>query len=149
MARPPVPYDFLPAVESFTVTSNDIADGGMLAMPQVSGVFGAGGEDISPHLAWSGAPAQTQSYVVTCFDPDAPTGSGFWHWTVYDIPPSVSELPTNAGSADGAGLPEGAKQLKKRCGPLRLPGRSPAARPWSAPLPLRRARTRRGFSAYR
>ena len=56
MARPPVPYDFLPAVGSFTVISNDVHDGEMLAMPQVSGIFGAGGEDISPHLAWSGTP---------------------------------------------------------------------------------------------
>ncbi|MCP5028230.1 MAG: YbhB/YbcL family Raf kinase inhibitor-like protein [Actinomycetia bacterium] len=117
--RPSSPYDFLPPVASFSVTSTDVADGAMLPMPQVSGIFGAGGEDVSPQLSWSGAPDGTQSYVVTCFDPDAPTGSGFWHWAVYDIPASVSELITGAGAQDGSGLPAGAKQLKNDAG---LPG---------------------------
>ncbi len=110
MDRPPLPYDFLPAVASFEVTSDDVTDGGMLPLAQVSGIFGAGGEDISPHLSWSGAPEGTKSYAVTCFDPDAPTGSGFWHWVVYDIPAGVTELAT------GAGLPTGAKQLKNDAG---------------------------------
>lgn len=117
--RPPSPYDMLPEVPSFELSSHDVADGVMLSMPQVSGIFGAGGEDVSPQLSWSGFPAETQSFVVTCFDPDAPTGSGFWHWTVYDVPASVTELATGAGSQDGAGLPAGAKQLKNDAG---LPG---------------------------
>ncbi len=117
--RPPSPYDFLPPVASFSVTSSDVADGAMLSMPQVSGIFGAGGEDVSPQLSWSGAPDGTQSYVVTCFDPDAPTGSGFWHWVVYDIAASVTELASNAGAQDGSTLPAGAKQLKNDAG---LPG---------------------------
>ena len=112
MTKPPDPYEFLPPVPAFSVESNDISDGQMLAMPQVSGIFGAGGEDRSPHLSWNGAPAQTQSYVVTCFDPDAPTGSGFWHWAAYDIAPSVTELASGAGDQQGAGLPTGAKQLR-------------------------------------
>jgi Raf kinase inhibitor-like YbhB/YbcL family protein len=117
MTRPPNPYDFLPPVASFHVTSNDVVDGGMLDVPYRSGLFDAGGEDVSPQLAWSGAPDATASdatasYVVTCFDLDAPTGSGFWHWVVYDIPSNVTELITEAGSQDGARLPEGAKQLK-------------------------------------
>ena len=116
MSLPPSPYDFLPEVLSFEVQSNDVADGEMLPMPQVSGIFGAGGEDVSPHLAWTGAPEDTKSYVVTCFDPDAPTGSGFWHWIVYDIPAEISELSTGAGSQDGALLPEGSKQLKNDAG---------------------------------
>ncbi len=110
--RPPSPYDALPDVGSFAVISNDIADGETLPMAQVSGILGAGGSDVSPHLAWSGFPAETKSFVVTCFDPDAPTGSGFWHWTMYNISSSVTELASDAGNADGSGFPDGAGQLK-------------------------------------
>jgi Raf kinase inhibitor-like YbhB/YbcL family protein len=109
--QPPSPYDFLPEVPSFTVTSTDFAEGETLKKPQLSGIFGAGGDDISPELSWSGFPEETQSFAVTCYDPDAPTASGFWHWAVCDIPASVTSLPTNAGSPDGAYLPEGAVTL--------------------------------------
>ena len=76
----------------------DVTEGATFAMPQVSGVMGAGGEDISPQLSWSGAPEGTKSYVVTMFDPDAPTPSGFWHWCLSNIPADVTELATGAAS---------------------------------------------------
>lgn len=85
---------------TFTLSSNDIADGGVLPDAQVQ----AKG-NTSPHLKWSGAPEGTKSYAITCYDPDAPTGSGFWHWTVANIPADVTELP--AGGPVPAGAVEG------------------------------------------
>jgi Raf kinase inhibitor-like YbhB/YbcL family protein len=117
--RAPLPYDYLPQVASFTLTSTDVADGQKMPKAQASGIFGAGGEDLSPQLSWSGQPPGTKSFVVTCFDPDAPTGSGFWHWVAFDIPASVTELPAGAGAQDGSGLPAGAKHVRNDAG---LPG---------------------------
>ncbi|GAX25228.1 uncharacterized protein FisN_5Lu322 [Fistulifera solaris] len=110
-------YDSLPSAASFTVTSTDIADGATMPGPQLSKAFGVeGGEDLSPSLTWEGAPEGTKSFVVTCYDPDAPTVSGFWHWVMYDIPAHVTSLQTGAGNADGSNLPEGAKMLKNDAG---------------------------------
>jgi hypothetical protein len=98
------------------IRSDDVTDGARLAAPQVSGIFGAGGQDVSPQLSWSGAPEGTRSYAVTVFDPDAPTASGFWHWAVYDIPATVTQLPTGAGAQDTTDLPPGAKTLRNDAG---------------------------------
>ncbi|MGI8814534.1 MAG: YbhB/YbcL family Raf kinase inhibitor-like protein [Pseudonocardia sp.] len=125
-ARPPGPHDFLPAVPAFTLTSTDIGDGLTLADPHLSGAFGVpGGEDISPALAWSGAPEATKSYTITCYDPDAPTGSGFWHWAVADVPAEVTELPTGAGTPGSPELPAGAVTLANDAATLGYLGSAP------------------------
>jgi len=107
------PYENLPPAASFSLTSTDLREGEKLAMPQVSGVFGAGGQDVSPQLSWSGFPAGTKSFVVTMVDPEAPTVLGFWHWAVVNIPGDVTQLPTGAGDESGAGLPPGAFHLSR------------------------------------
>jgi len=94
---------------------------------QVSGIFGAGGEEVSPQLAWSAFPDSTRSFAVTCYDPDAPTASGFWHWAVVDIPGDVTELPRDAGDEQGNQLPAGAFQLRNDAGMARYLGAAPPA----------------------
>src|SRR5215207_8069186 len=120
------PYEALPDVPSFDVSSESFSDGETLPPPQRSGVMGAGGRDESPQLTWSGAPQGTKSYAVTLLDPDAPTASGFWHWSVLNIPADVTSLPAGAGARDGRALPEGAFQLKNDAG---FPGYVGAAPP--------------------
>ncbi|HEU5427776.1 MAG TPA: YbhB/YbcL family Raf kinase inhibitor-like protein [Actinocrinis sp.] len=98
--RAPNPYDYLPQQPSFHLASDDIAEGGTIAETHVFNGFGLTGGNSSPHLRWYGAPDNTEGYVVTVLDPDAPTGSGFWHWVVVNLPAHVSELPQGAGSGD-------------------------------------------------
>jgi len=114
--RPPLPYDFLPRVPPLTVTSADISDGGRMPDAHLADSMGMKGGNLSPQLGWSGIPDGTESFAVTCYDPDAPTGSGFWHWVLFDIPSSVHELPRAAGSGQMDGLPAEAKHSRNDAG---------------------------------
>jgi Raf kinase inhibitor-like YbhB/YbcL family protein len=96
----------------FTLMSPDIKAGSMIDKKFEFNGFGCSGENKSPALKWSGAPKDTKSFAVTVYDPDAPTGSGWWHWSVVNIPASVNELKPDAGAAGGANLPAGAAPVR-------------------------------------
>ncbi|MFE5704549.1 YbhB/YbcL family Raf kinase inhibitor-like protein [Rhodococcus koreensis] len=121
------PYEALPDLPSFELTSTDVTDGQPLNKEQVSGIFGAGGHDNSPQLSWSRFPAETKSFAVTVYDPDAPTVSGFWHWAVANIPADTTTLVSGAGDDEGTGLPAGAITLKNDAGLSRFLGAAPPA----------------------
>ncbi len=100
---------------AFTVRSDSFNDGDYLAKDHILSAdygFGCEGGNKSPHLTWSGAPTGTKSFAVTCFDPDAPTGSGFWHWLVVNVPPDVTELALDAGNPKVRKLPKEALQTR-------------------------------------
>lgn len=114
------------AEAAFRLQSPAVAPNSTLSNDQVYSGFGCSGRNISPALAWSGAPKGTRSFALTVYDPDAPTGSGWWHWLVYNIPASVSELATGAGSAGGT-LPAGALQGHTDFGTAGFGGACPPA----------------------
>ena len=102
------------SAEGFRLSSTSVAEGAKLGSAQVFEGFGCQGGNQSPHLLWSNAPAGTKSFAVTAYDPDAPTGSGWWHWNVVNIPATVTELPADA-SKKGA-LPKGAMEIRNDYG---------------------------------
>jgi len=119
LTRPqtPDPYPLLPAVASFDVVSDDVTDARPLEDAQV-----AARGNTSPHLRWANVPDGTESFTITCFDPDAPTPSGFWHWVLVDLPGDLREIP--AGFASGR-LPEGAFHVRNDGGEAGFLGAAP------------------------
>lgn len=116
----PEPYSLLPETASFEVTSKDVREG-----EPMDDRHAADGDETSPHVAWSGAPEGTRSFAVSCFDPDAPTPAGFWHWTVLNLPADTTELAADAGAEGGHNLPEGAFMVSADTGAKAWAGMAP------------------------
>ena len=116
----PDPYELLPKAGTFTVTSTDVAD----AEPLSDDHAFAGG-NTSPQLSWSGFPEETKAFVVTCFDPDAPIVSGFWHWVLVNLPATVTSLDTGAGTTER--LENGAFHVRNDFGTKTYGGAAPPA----------------------
>lgn len=111
----------------FQLSSPDIPSGATMDKKFEFKGFGCSGENQSPALRWSGAPAGTQSYAITVYDPDAPTGSGWWHWSVINVPATVTELPADAGALGASKLPQGASHVRIDYGVAAWGGTCPPA----------------------
>lgn len=122
------PFARMTEVPRFTLASPDIADGEAMDAPLASKVMGVpGGQDRSPELTWSDVPEGTQAFALTCYDPDAPSGSGFWHWIVTDIPADVTTLARDAGNPETGELPEGSTVIRNDAGMRGFIGAAPPA----------------------
>src|SRR5258708_23844905 len=121
-----------PAGGSFTLTGADLAPTGTIGESHVYNGFGCSGKNQSPALSWKNAPAGTKSFALTMYDPDAPTGSGWWHWVIYDIPASATSLPAGAGDPKGSVAPAGSVQGNTDFG---MPGYGGPCPPPGAPHP--------------
>lgn len=119
--RPGGPFEYLPDVPAFTLHSTDIEDGRATPLRHVHS--SAGGQNLSPQLSWSGFPEQTKSFAISCFDPDAPTQSGWWHWLAVNIPVAVTSLAQGAGTPDG--MPDSVVQFRTDYGTSGYQGASP------------------------
>jgi Raf kinase inhibitor-like YbhB/YbcL family protein len=94
------------------LTSAELKNGATINNEQVFNGFGCSGGNISPSLSWTGAPNGTKSFAITAYDPDAPTGSGWWHWVVFNIPASITSIPKSAGDVNAKLIPAGAIQSR-------------------------------------
>jgi len=113
--------------QSMTLTSADLKEGATISNEQVLNGLGCNGGNLSPALSWSGAPAGTKSFAVSIYDPDAPTGSGWWHWMVFNIPPGTTSLPKGAGDVKKKLMPKGAIQSRNDFGAYGYGGPCPPA----------------------
>lgn len=111
--------------DSFTLSSNDIAHGEFMSKAQEYNGFGCTGENLSPHLSWSNAPKDTKSFAITAHDPDAPTGSGWWHWQIVNISKNVTEIAGGASNIKSASMPKGSLQIKNDYGHQAFGGACP------------------------
>lgn len=123
----PSPYDLLPPVPAFELSSADVRTGERLAETFVFNGWGVHGSNLSPQLSWSRFPVATRSFVVTLFDPDAPTASGFWHWVVVNVPRTVTSLARDSGARGSKGLPSGAFHIANDFGEANYCGAAPPA----------------------
>lgn len=118
----------LPAIAGaadFSLSSAELTPGGRFEARHVFNGFGCSGGNTSPTLAWSGAPVGTRSFALTVYDPDAPTGSGWWHWVMFDIPATTSALPAGAGDPASGKAPKGAVQTNTDFGKAGFGGPCP------------------------
>ena len=110
---------------TLTLSSHDIAQGEFMAKAQEFKGFGCSGGDVSPHLKWTNAPQGTKSFAITAYDPDAPTGSGWWHWQLVNIPSDVTELVAGAGGSDSGLTPAGSVHIGNDYGSKAFGGACP------------------------
>ena len=114
--------------QTLQLSSPDIQDGATLTLAQVADSFGCSGKNLSPALQWTGVPKEAKSLVLTVYDPDAPTGSGFWHWAVYNLPASATGLPAGAGATDAKLPAPPSSKTTAASAASSVPARRPATR---------------------